>query len=396
MYPVFQNRMIQQIISLTFLFLCPAMFFFPRCAPVFLGVLVMCILLKDGWSHFSLRSLPVLFIGIFGFCLWGGISSFWSLDPRGTLLLFGRLILLTWGGLVFYRSLTTMSDDDIRKLLKFFLLGILIACALIIINHFLDSPRTLLKGKTNAQAFVTLGLTLVLSSFVVLKNPRLFIFIFFLSYTLTFVDCDTALLALWTGWGSGLLFYLWPKGIKHLMIVFTTIGILTTPFVIKAYVNEPLIEKVNNKIKIHSYIHRLYVMQATASHITNKWLLGHGLDSSRHAAFSEKKEWTMYGNHGPYTVKSAEIPTHPHNAPLQWWLELGMVGAFIAAFINFLILKSIPPSKDPYSLMAFGLYTATQTIAWINLGFWQNWWLAILLILGSLSARLINSGSEKC
>jgi O-antigen ligase len=256
-------------------------------------------------------------------------------------------------------------------------------------------------NKTTAQAFVPLGLTLTLLCWPLLSwlhlrfSKRHVGAAFVLTFCILFsVDCDTAPLALACGLGTMGLFWVWPQGVKKMMYVITTLAILTTPFFVKQYVDQPFITAVNQKIKSHSYIHRLYIMKAVSSHISNKWFLGHGLDSSRHPLFGKIQPLEIIGKNGSYISHCKEIPTHPHNATLQWWLELGGIGAFLACLVNIFILRSMPNTRTFPCLCLVGLYTSSQVIALINLGFWQNWWLAILMLAASLCLRLTNFGKN--
>lgn len=106
----------------------------------------------------------------------------------------------------------------------------------------------------------------------------------------------------------------------------------------------------------------------TAEHPLRGW----GLDASR--AFSPG------------------IQLHPHNGPLQVWLELGAAGALIAAAFWWLALSSL---ARPRSNVVAAATTATAAVyllfACVNFGVWQEWWLALgalAVVLGATVARL--------
>ena len=85
------------------------------------------------------------------------------------------------------------------------------------------------------------------------------------------------------------------------------------------------------------------------------------------------------------------IQLHPHNAALQIWLELGLVGAVAAAAFWALSLTRLS-RRSPDLAMAgvAGSAVAFVFIAWLNYGAWQGWWLAVGGLVPVLAAMLAN------
>ena len=76
----------------------------------------------------------------------------------------------------------------------------------------------------------------------------------------------------------------------------------------------------------------------------------------------------------------------PHNAALQWRLELGVLGALFGAAIFFISTEIARRYSAGRVARAGAVATigATFVIAMISFGAWQTWWLsAIFLIAGS-------------
>ena len=95
--------------------------------------------------------------------------------------------------------------------------------------------------------------------------------------------------------------------------------------------------------------------------------LGWGLDASRH-----------FGD---------AVPLHPHNGPLQLWLELGVVGVLIAAVFWLLLSRRISrlaQDGSPAGAIAAATAAAYFTVGALSFGVWQEWWLAA----GALAAAL--------
>lgn len=105
-----------------------------------------------------------------------------------------------------------------------------------------------------------------------------------------------------------------------------------------------------------------HAVDAIAAHPLRGW----GLDASR--------------------TFSPNIGLHPHNGALQLWLELGVLGAVLAALFWAFSLRWL--ARDARSLVMAG--AAASAAAYllfgaVSFGVWQEWWLA----LGALAAVLV-------
>ena len=112
-----------------------------------------------------------------------------------------------------------------------------------------------------------------------------------------------------------------------------------------------------------SWLQRLGYWRKAVEWIWARPLPGWGLDASR--AF------------GP------GIQLHPHNAPLQVWMELGLIGAVAAAIVWASIFSGLSrPVRTPAAAAAAAAATAYLVFGAVSFGVWQEWWLA----LGALTA----------
>lgn len=87
---------------------------------------------------------------------------------------------------------------------------------------------------------------------------------------------------------------------------------------------------------------------------------------------------------------------HPHNAPLQIWLELGAVGALLAAaavWAGFKALERLPQGLAPYATLSAG---AAFAVACVSHGAWQAWWWGLLgLVSVAFAAAAAHSGGRE-
>jgi exopolysaccharide production protein ExoQ len=124
-----------------------------------------------------------------------------------------------------------------------------------------------------------------------------------------------------------------------------------------------------------SIYHRAVIWQFVGERIADKPIFGWGMHASR----------TMPGGHDTIGGQAEKIPLHPHNAPLQIWLELGGVGAaLMAALLGFLAIAcSGPPLRR--AVLGATLVTAVS-VASLSYGIWQGWWFATLWLLAAMAA----------
>lgn len=123
----------------------------------------------------------------------------------------------------------------------------------------------------------------------------------------------------------------------------------------------------------YSAKHRLHVWDFAADRIFERPLFGWGFDSSH-----------KMPNMGvqPFEGDNRVIPAHPHNAVLQIWLELGLVGALIALALLLSVWRLIGRLSGFDQAAAVALLVAGFAVACISYGIWQSKWIATLIALG--------------
>ena len=139
-------------------------------------------------------------------------------------------------------------------------------------------------------------------------------------------------------------------------------GVLLAPVLAKGAFALGLDERIAPLLS-ESWLQRLGYWGKAVDWIWARPLPGWGLDASR--AF------------GP------GIQLHPHNAPLQIWMELGLIGAVAAAIVWASIFSGLSrPVRTPAAAAATATAVAYLIFGAVSFGVWQEWWLA----LGALSA----------
>jgi O-antigen ligase len=132
-----------------------------------------------------------------------------------------------------------------------------------------------------------------------------------------------------------------------------------------------------------SAAHRLLIWDFVAARIWDSPWIGWGMDAARAIPGGGlPPDAAMLGRFG-LSARASDfavvqlLPLHPHNAALQVWLELGAVGAVLAAWL--LVQLGLAARSAP----AAGCLAAALVTAMLSYGVWQYWWVAGLLLVAA-------------
>ena len=376
--------------------------------------------------------------------LYGAISSIWSITPAVSI----KRSVIIWGTIIIGMLLANNSilRDSKEKLLfeKWLIAGGLIGFTLLFAENITNAglsrfayellglnrdirlvnqlgPLGLNSGMSVASLYLwPLGLTLFRRYKKTVSIP----IIGFCFLGIILGASSSPFLALIVGLATlvitGVAYRYGPK----LLIIATVLFTLVTP-AIPNLLPDPEDPQSNlSRYYALSDIHRYLIWKTTVSHIKNKPIFGHGLDSTR-ALYSHEdkinyyiiennttgKSLTIYSepilHHPQYdvdnkihekrkTIYSEPIPLHPHNAFLQLWLELGVVGAGFLAFFLVEILHLVQRvTQNRWEAAAcYGIFTSGLTISSLSYGIWQSWWLASLLLAAAFMAVIVQSSAN--
>lgn len=174
------------------------------------------------------------------------------------------------------------------------------------------------------------------------------------------LDSDAPVLSLGLVVLAGGATWIWPR------LAPQALGLLAAAFILLM----PVVILATHHIDIASHLplsdaERVGYWNYAADRIADHPLRGWGLDASR--------------------TFSPHIELHPHNGSLQLWLELGPLGAGLAALFWIMAFRRV--AGDQRSLMAVGVAGSMVTyllFGAVSFGVWQEWWLG----LGALVAAI--------
>jgi O-antigen ligase len=128
--------------------------------------------------------------------------------------------------------------------------------------------------------------------------------------------------------------------------------------------------------------HRLGIWHYVGTRIAERPVFGHGFNAARDLAATQP---VLPGSGLP------ALPTHPHNAPLQIWLELGGIGALLAALALVGLWRAVQPvlTRPLHAALITAILTAAAVIASLSFSVWSTWWLAALGLVAGTTALAV-------
>jgi O-antigen ligase len=318
-------------------------------------------------------------VAIFGLLLlWGGLSALWAIDPARSLLTEIRLAGLFAAAIVLAAAARSLGDP--RRLAFLIIagagLGLVVAwCDLGtsggISRHVTVRPFT--PPRLN-QIAVWLAILLLPFAALLVCRGRVLLGVaagLVMGGTVFLLDGTAAKTALALSLPVAALLYLRRGLVARIAAALSVVAVMTAPLTLPLLADDPEVLQDADTVKT-SLAHRFYIWDFAGKRIAERPLLGWGLDSSR----------AIPGGKELIRLDQTRLPLHPHNAPLQVWLELGLPGAVLfAALLGWLWLRIATAAWPPlYAAACGGSLAAIYAILSAGWGIWQEWWLATLAL----------------
>lgn len=314
-----------------------------------------------------------IFITLSGVLILSGLSTFWSITPQATFIL--ALPNTATLSLVVY-FMTLSQEIPFAKYNGFFR-GLTVICfigfiAVLAQSYFGVSFKTILGYKWSTlkpNCALLIIMSLPLACYYALQKRAVLIpgSLLLLGILLAFVlGYQAGFYGLLLGLFAGGLAYQFPYRFPWICASFSVVYTLSLPFLAKAILSSLNLFALWDTCTLSSFIHRLAIWQFTADKIFEKPFLGWGVGISR--ALPGGKDFFQPG--------TEFLPSHPHNHILQMWLELGVAGALVLAFLQFLLVREIAklPSKGA-TACAMIFYGTVFVILQLSHNVWHHWWI---------------------
>ena len=118
-------------------------------------------------------------------------------------------------------------------------------------------------------------------------------------------------------------------------------------------------------------------------------LLGWGIGTSRSIPGGDTQA-IFRRQDGSIAGQGEAIPLHPHNAFVQIFLEMGLIGMMLVALTLSVAGYRFAKLLQPAGLLGPGIafMVSAMTISSISFGAWQGWWVSAQLLVAALLAGL--------
>jgi len=312
--------------------------------------------------------------------LWGAASLGWTaglptdaatwIAQTAPVFILGLLLLPTAG----------LIDETGRRRIGLALLGGCVIALLLYIGE-----RKLLDRQV--QPGLVAAALVLWPVFATLPRPRLIglgLSLAVLATALTFGSL-AAVVAVLFGGAVAVLARLAPHPTPTAMGAAMVVWTLLAP--VAAY-HLPDPETAANRVPMiaNSTLHRLVIYRGVADLIAQAPILGHGANSARGLPEGQNRiDYDFVADGKRFAAHSELIPLHPHNAVLQVWLELGLVGALLACALFVVVLRRIVAATEGSGrVLALASFAAVFAVLNVSFGAWQSWWLCLMLILAAV------------
>ena len=328
--------------------------------------------------------------------VWGGLSAAWSIDPWRSLVVDARLTGLFLAALTLAAAASRVVAP--RRLALFLAAGTAIAIALALLDLASTgglsryvSTRGFRGSRLNQIAVWLALLWLPLSALLICRGrTRLGLAAgIAMAATVFTLDGTAAKAALALSLPVAALLYLRRSAVARTLAALSMLGILTAPLTLPRLAHLPAVFTAADAFK-DSAGHRLLIWSFAGDRISERPVLGWGLDASR----------SIPGGKDEIRPAQSWLPLHPHDSALQLWLELGAPGAALFALFAGLLWLRLGEAAWPrlYAAAAGGSLFAASAVAFSGWGIWQEWWLGTLslaLFATIVIARAANLGAGK-
>lgn len=327
------------------------------------------------------RGIALIFIVLVG---WGLITSLWAVEPERSVLTAARLAGMFAAGLALMAAAARIAAP--RRLLGCLVAGLAVALALTVIQFATGGELT---GPFRIRPFKDPLLNQVENGFVLLLLPLAATLVLrrqivaaavvtAATAAVIFLLVGTAAKAAFSiGIVAAVLIYFWRRRFARIAAVVSVLAVLAAPLIFPPLIGVTAVQRWAESYKF-SMQHRLEIWSFAGARVGERPWFGWGLDASR----------AIPGGNGLTPEGKLLLPLHPHNVPLQLWLELGMPGAALFALLVARLWLGLAGAPWPrlYAAAAGGSLVAAVVVALGSYGVWQEWWigtefLSLFLIL---------------
>lgn len=339
--------------------------------------------------------LAALWLTITAFAL---LSATWSILPRHSLAESARFLAIGVEGLIAFAAARALTADASMRVGTAAAIGAALGAGLLLFESATGAALTrwlhgwssgvVVNDSRYDRGATTLVLILWPAALALRRRRILQVVVAAASGLSVFVMVSAAsLVALIAGLVSYAIARCAPRFVAGALAASLVAGAALLPAVVPTYQSTVQIQHGAPWIKM-SGIHRLLIWRFAAERIADRPLLGWGMDASRDLPGGKRDLGTTLPGIDLGPGHDA-MPLHPHDVLLQWRLELGIPGTILCLALVVWALYRVGwrfGDGREAQTAALGWAATVTVIALLSFGIWQEWWLSIIWLTGSLLA----------
>lgn len=180
-------------------------------------------------------------------------------------------------------------------------------------------------------------------------------------------DSSSAMVSSLLACFAAFLAYLMPLVTFRLVAIISVSFTICVPIIFLVLLG--WLQPIANQIS-PSTLDRLEIWHRLATAVIDAPLFGHGIGVTRYLSIPPE----LSQNYKYFFVPT----THPHNAPIQIWLELGAIGISLMVLLIWLTTLPMRSLAGFTRIAALAASVAIIFTGFVSYGFWQETWLSII------------------
>jgi O-antigen ligase len=339
-------------------------------------------------------------------CIWAVISTIWAVDARLGLLESARFTGTAIAGIIVLGAASTLGPKDRTNVCRALILGTAIGYTLFALEiateglilrtasaWISDGKKRFIFSVAYNRATSVIALLSWPILLLLLRRrawlAAIAVFLVGLGFVIE-LQKSASTIALLVGGATFALVWVGGRRLITGIAIVIGVAILTSPLLPLTVLEPMRVAEVYPQVG-QSESHRLLIWKFVAERINERPLFGWGMNSSRaipggkSLVPTEVPSAQSPGRVSADTNMGEQLPLHPHNAPLQLWLELGVIGAVLGGgvVIGALHMCRRRSMGRLESSVAAAAIVSVVAISAMSFSVWQSWWLSIIWLTAS-------------
>ncbi len=353
----------------------------------------------------NLNFVTPAWISLLCFVVWMGLSYFWSINPRVSLITLKKVIPLVGLAPLFYLYMASLSTLEFNRHLSLFFKGLWLCIGILVLDYFLDYPLIDIIH-TNRSAtysrFMTMSCLAIWLFELTQRYPRYQIaFVLFSIATSAWLifpyEFDAGPVALLLGCFVVVLTLTLPKLINRMIAVVVAVAPMCVALGVGLFLTQDYWQKIAVKPSSGPFQQRFEMIDWASKHALSSPIIGIGVGQTPElSVVSPVQSYvTIDGNLQKLTLFPSGI-LHLHNGLLQILLELGVIGSLLLGlFIVSLVYQGYQQIKNKSCLaLMHGYVTTLIFIVSVSFGIWQIWWLSVIIMVTVLFSLRVSDEKQ--